>query len=123
MLSRNFTIGHLLNPNFDLQNLSLETNIHDVFGFRLSPKIAELLVPEEKLLDDNYTDNDLSIERLFAVRPDKMLHWRNENYPDGFANLEIDFIGFVLQCVGYFCDETPKSNNFFAKQFRQRYGR
>lgn len=121
--SHNFQVGFLLQPGFDFQNLDVDTNIHDVFGFRLSPKIAEYLVPEERLLDDDYTDSDLSLERLFASKPDEMLHWHNDNYPDGFSNTEIDFIGFVLQQTLSFSDRKPGINRFLSTPYKTQYCR
>lgn len=118
-----FKIGLLLNEDFNLQNLSLSTNIHDVFGAGLSPKIAEYLVPEEKLWADDYTDDDLALERLFEAKPDKMLKWRNGNYPDGFSNTELDVIGFVLQQALTLSGQKPKINRFLASPYKTQYSR
>ena len=114
------TVKHLLNPNFDFQNLDLSTCIHDVFGF--SDKLAEFLMPdEERLYNDDYTDEDICLERLFEVTPNTLLHWHNENYKQGFYNTEIDVIGFVLQQTLIFCADKPKINRFFSKPYKQSY--
>lgn len=114
------TVKTLLRPDFDFQNLDLSTSVHEVFGF--SDKLAEFLIPDvERLYNDDYTDSDLCLERLFEVTPIALLHWSSEDYREGFNNTEIDVIGFVLQQTLIFCDDKPKVNRFFSKPYKQSY--
>lgn len=115
-------IRNLLNPKFNLSDVDLTTDVRDVFGVSLAPKLVDYLIPEDRLYSDDYTDDELTLEKVFAISPTNLLHWKNDYYKLGFLNGEIDAIAFILGTVLLNSDRAPKINRFFSKPYKQPLG-